>query len=222
MEAVIYLRVSTDEQADSGAGLAAQEDACRAWCAANGATVGAVHTDAGISGGASLEKRPGLLAALADLGKGSALVVAKRDRVARDVLVSAMVEAAADRSGARVVSAAGEGTEDDGPTGLLMRRIVDAFAEYERAVISTRTRSALAAKKARGERVGHVPYGQRDGGDGRLVPDPLEQEMLTVIGELRADGVTWRAIADRLGARGTRHGRRWTSSALHRCAAGRV
>ena len=56
------------------------------------------------------------------------------------------------------LSAAGEvtGTGDD-PSGLLMRLAIDSFAGYEAALIATRTRSALAAKRRRGERVSRFP-----------------------------------------------------------------
>jgi DNA invertase Pin-like site-specific DNA recombinase len=78
--------------------------------------------------------------------------------MARDTLVAAMVERLAERHGARVCTADGM-AEGDSPEAPLMRRIVDAFAEYERLVIRTRTRAALALKRHRGERIGGVPHG---------------------------------------------------------------
>jgi DNA invertase Pin-like site-specific DNA recombinase len=56
-----YVRVSTDEQTPS---VEAQRETLSGWCQAHGATLVEVYTDVGISGGAPLEKRPGLLAAL--------------------------------------------------------------------------------------------------------------------------------------------------------------
>jgi DNA invertase Pin-like site-specific DNA recombinase len=149
-----YLRVSTGEQAESGAGLKAQEDACQRWATRGGAGLAGEYRDEGVSGTAPLEARQGLLAALGKLKAGDVLLVAKRDRLARDPIVLAMIEAAVARRKARIVSAAGEGTEGDGPSDVLMRRIVDAFAEYERLVIRARTKAALVAKKARRERTG--------------------------------------------------------------------
>jgi DNA invertase Pin-like site-specific DNA recombinase len=59
------------------------------------------------------------------------LLVAKRDRIGRlDPLPMAMIESAVRRKRARIVSAAGEGTENDDPSSILMRRMIDAFAEY--------------------------------------------------------------------------------------------
>jgi DNA invertase Pin-like site-specific DNA recombinase len=201
--AIAYLRVSTDEQAASGLGLEAQRAAIEAWAQRNGATVAAYLSDDGVSGAAGLDKRPGLASALAELDNGAVLVVAKRDRLGRDPILCAMVERSAARVGARVVSAAGEGTDDDGPASVLMRRMVDAFAEYERLLIGQRTKAALAAKKARGERVGGLPYGYALAEDGAtLVENGPEQAVLAEARALRAAGLSLRGVAAELARRG--------------------
>lgn len=89
--------------------------------------------------------------------------------------------------------------------------MVDLFAQYERAIIRSRTKAALAVKKARGERVGQVPYGFRLAGDGvNLVADPDESRIRTRIQALREQGLSYRAIAQRLNHEGHRaRGRRW-------------
>ena len=201
--AIGYIRVSTDDQA---LGPEAQRAALEAWAARNGVDLVAVFEDLGVSGGAPLDKRPGLLAAvdaLAEHGAAS-LVVAKRDRLARDTMAAAMIERLADRAGARIVSADGVG-DGDGPESLLMRRIVDAFAEYERALIRGRTRAALAAKKARGELAGKVPFGCRVAADGRtLEADAGEAAVVDAVRELRAAGLSIRGIAAELDRRGFR------------------
>jgi DNA invertase Pin-like site-specific DNA recombinase len=204
-----YVRVSTEEQA---LGPSAQREALERWCAANGAELVAVYEDVGVSGGAPLDKRPGLLSALSALAEHSAgvLLVAKRDRLARDVMAAGMLERLAERVGARIRSAAGEGTETDDPSARLLRGIVDLFAEYERAIIRARTRQALAVKRQRGERIGEVPYGSRLSEDGvRLEAEPAEVRVLELVRGLRAEGVSVAAIAERLNldgvpARGTR------------------
>ena len=215
-----YLRVSTDDQA---LGPVAQREALARWCAANGAELVAVFADLGVSGGAPLDRRPELLAALDALEAHGAgvLLVAKRDRLARDPVVAAMIEAAAERVGARVASAAGEGEGAD-PTAILMRRIVDAFAEYERLMIRARTRAALGVKKARGERVGSVPYGFRLAADGvHLEADPAEARAVELVRSLRAEGLSLRAIGERLAAAGCvpRGGGAWNPNTVRRIAA---
>ena len=215
---VIYLRVSTDEQQESGLGLEAQLAACRAFAERMGWEVVAVFTDA-MSGGLALEKRTVLLDALAALVKGHVLLVAKRDRLGRgDIMTTAMIEASVKRAGATIRSAAGEGTESDEPTDILMRRIIDAFGEYERLIIKARTRSALKAKKARGERYGQVPFGQRLAADGvRLERDQVEALAVALIVELRAASTSLRAIASELERQEvpTKNGRPWKHSTVH-------
>jgi DNA invertase Pin-like site-specific DNA recombinase len=218
-----YRRVSTTEQSASGLGLEAQETAIEIAATRLGITVTETYTDAGLSGGLPLEQRPGLMAALHVLRKGDFLLVAKRDRLGRDVLNVAMLERLAERKGARVVSAAGEGTDTDDPTSRLMRQIVDCFAEYERAIIRARTRAALHVKKARGERVGGIPFGYRLADDGRrLAPDPNEQSTLRLLSELRSAGHSYRAIAGELNRRGfrSRTGRAWVHQSVHTLAKG--
>ena len=207
MATLAYLRVSTTSQADSGAGLDAQHDAC---LRVAGELAG-VYRDEGVSGKTGLDKRPALLEAISNLGKGDVLIVAKRDRLGRDPLVIAMIEASVSRKGARIVSAAGEGTDSDSPTDILMRRMVDAFAEYERLIIIARTTAALQAKKARGERTGSIPYGKRLADNGvDLLNDELEQEILSVIFDLNAKGLSLRNIASRLTAKGYQsRGKAW-------------
>ena len=196
MQLVAYLRVSTDEQAESGAGLAAQYDVCRQHAERCGSLLVGPYRDEGVSGAAGLDKRPQLLEAITKLSRGDVLLVAKRDRLGRDPIVVAMIEAAIKRRGARVVSVAGEGTEDDNPTSVLMRRIVDAFGEYERLIIAARTRAAMQAKIRRGHCCGAVRYGYNLAADGKtLAENPSEQAVLHVMRDMRARGESLRAIA---------------------------
>jgi DNA invertase Pin-like site-specific DNA recombinase len=202
LRAVAYLRVSTDEQ---HLGPEAQRAAVEAWAAREGVDVVAWHTDAGVSGAAPVDRRPALLAALADLRQLGAgvVVVARRDRLARDVLAAAMLERLTADAGARIVSAAGEGTDGDDPAACLMRRMVDAFAEYERALIAARTRAAMGAKARRGEAVGHPRVGFRVV-DGRPEADPAEAAMVARAVALRASGLPLRALAEALTGEGHR------------------
>src|SRR5687767_12532202 len=89
--AVAYLRVSTAEQE---LGPQAQRANIERWATTHGVTIVAWRTDQGVSGGAELDKRPALQAALDDLRLYDAgvLVVAKRDRLARDVVKAALIE----------------------------------------------------------------------------------------------------------------------------------
>jgi DNA invertase Pin-like site-specific DNA recombinase len=119
-----YLRVSTDEQAASGHGMNAQLDACMKIV---GDGEYQIYMDEGISGASQIEDRPGLLSLLDDMEKGDTLLVAKRDRLARDPLVIAMIEKMIERTGCKIISAAGEGTTGDGPSDILMRGLSMRF-----------------------------------------------------------------------------------------------
>ena len=178
--AVGYLRASTDDQALSPD---AQRAAVTAWAERAGVTVVAWHTDAGVSGATTLDARPALVAALANLRSLGAgvLAVARRDRLARDVVVAAMIDRAVRACGARVASVDGVGNGDS-PTEEFMRTILDGAAAYERALIRERTREALAVKKARGEFCGgQAPYGYRLAPSGELVPDVAELARVGIV-----------------------------------------
>jgi len=199
--AVGYVRVSTDEQS---LGPDAQRAAIERWAESRGVRLAAMFEDHGISGGAPAEKRPGLLAALAALRENGAglLVAAKRDRVARDTVIAAMVEQAAGRAGATLTTADGS-SDGAGPEGQLMRGIVDVFAAYERGVIKSRTRAALAVKRSRGVAVGQVPYGYALAADGvHLEENPAEQAIIEQIRTMRAAGLSLRAVTAECERRG--------------------
>lgn len=208
-KAVAYLRVSTDEQQN---GIAAQRRTIEQWAQANRVKVVSWHTDQGVSGAAELDKRPQFLAALDAQREHAAglILVAKRDRLARDVVFAGMVERLAERQGARIISADGTSTEDT-PEGMLTRGISDLFAQYERALIRSRTKAALTIKKARGERVGSIPYGFRLAEDSsRLEPEPTEQEVRDRIVALRKRGTPLRTIVTMLNESGApARGKRW-------------
>lgn len=202
--AAIYLRVSTEEQASNRNGLHAQEDAARAAAERAGFDVVGVFIDAGVSGAAPLAERPGLLAALAALPRGGVLLVAKLDRVSRDRGVSVDVDRCLAARRCRLVSASGEGTENDDPASILLRHILDATNAHERLVIAARTRAALQARKARGQKNGGgVPYGHTLADDGvTLLPHEGEQAVIREARTLRAAGLSLRAVAAELAARG--------------------
>jgi DNA invertase Pin-like site-specific DNA recombinase len=217
-----YLRVSTEGQADSGLGLDAQRSALVAAAARHGLELVNVFTDAGVSGSLELADRPGLFACVNALKRGDVLLVAKRDRLGRDVIVVALLEREVERKGARILSAAGEGTENNDPSSMLQRRILDAFSEHTRLLISQRTKAALKAKRDRGERAGNIPFGYSLNIDGQtLDANADEQHVLELLRELRTAGYTLREIAAELNAQGftTRRGTAWRHEYVARLSA---
>ena len=160
---IIYTRVSTVEQADSGLGLEDQEARCRAYCAARGWAVEAVESDPGIS--AATLGRAGLQRALSRLKGGSVLLALKLDRLTRNVSDLAPLAEQVHKAGADW-STVDEQFDSSTATGRLMLRLVLEISQWEREVIAERTSAALRAKAARGERIGATPYGWRTTGRG--------------------------------------------------------
>jgi DNA invertase Pin-like site-specific DNA recombinase len=183
--AVAYLRASKDEQRLS---REAQRTAIEAWAMHEGVRVAAWCIDHGVRSVSPMAERPALRAALVALRQDNAgvFVVAKRDRIARDVVLAASITGAVALEGARVVSVSGEGNGDS-PADAFIRTVIDGAAQYEHGLIRSRTCAALAAKRARGERIGSVPLGFALDADGvRLVVDKREQATIARARELRA------------------------------------
>jgi DNA invertase Pin-like site-specific DNA recombinase len=212
--AVAYLRVSTQEQ---DLGPEAQRAAIGSWAERQGVRVVSYFEDR-LSGGTKVEDRPAMLKAFGELRASGAglLVAAKRDRIARDVVVAATVEQMAREAGARVVTADGVAVEDT-PEGMLLRGLMDLFAQYERAVIRARTRAALAVIRSKGEQyTRRAPLGFRFE-DGRLVEDLEERSTLARVREMKNRGISTARVANILNAEGLRcRGGRWHVTTLAR------
>ena len=181
---VTYLRVSTSEQALSGLGVEAQRATVLAYAQRKGLTILDEHCDQGISA-KSLKGRPGALAALEAVrsGKAAGLLVAKMDRLSRSVVDGASLMEQAAREG-WALHFADLDIDTSTPAGEMAANIIISGSQYERRLISQRTRDALAAKRARGERLGAAPA---------LPPDVTRR----IIAE-RSQGRTFQAIADGL------------------------
>jgi DNA invertase Pin-like site-specific DNA recombinase len=203
MRVVGYLRVSTDRQADEGLGLEVQEAAIRSWAKASGHRIIKVCRDEGISGSNGIETRVGLAEALELLksGESGGLVVYKLDRLARDLVLQEQLLAEIWRMGAEAFSTSGaeQGYLQDDPTDpsrKLIRQVLGAVAEYERAMIRLRLEAGRRRKSQQGGYAGFgsPPFGYRSE-SGSLVPDPYEQNTLARIGTLHDDGKSLRKIA---------------------------
>ena len=211
-DAISYVRVSSEEQADSGLGLEAQRQRIAAYCTMKGLHLAEVFEDPGISAGKPLASRPAGSRLLAAAKKGQVVVVvAKLDRLFRSVADAANVIAEFDKKGIQLVSI-GEGFDMTSAYGRAMAQMASVFAELERAMIRERTRSAMSVKRSRGERIsGHAPFGWDFGPKGRLVENAREQKIIARMRRMRAEGMSFRGIGVRLDEEGIRpkRGKRW-------------
>ena len=166
-DAISYVRVSSEEQADSGLGLEAQRQRIAAYCTMKGLHLAEEFEDPGISAGKPLASRPAGSKLLVAAKKGKAVVVvAKLDRLFRSVADAVNVIDDFDKKGIQLVSI-GEGFDMTSPYGSAMAQMASVFAELERAMIRERTRSAMSVKRSRGQRInGHAPCGWDFGRNG--------------------------------------------------------
>jgi DNA invertase Pin-like site-specific DNA recombinase len=220
---VAYYRVSTKKQGVSGLGLEGQKAAVAELAKRRAANLLSEYTE--IESG-KRKDRPELAKALAHARRSKAtLVVAKLDRLARNVaFLSALMESNADFVACDMEHA-----------NRLTIHILAAVAEAEAKAISERTKTALAAAKARGTKLGSSRPGHWDGReDARLrgakkgsvvakkarseAADAAYADLYGRLKELRADGQTLRQIADDLNSEGhtTRRGKPWSPTQVLR------
>jgi DNA invertase Pin-like site-specific DNA recombinase len=218
MKVIGYVRVSTGKQAEEGLGLEVQEQAIRSWAKGHHHKIVTVIADEGISGAKELDDRPGLAEALAMVGNGSVggICVARLDRLARDLVLQEQLLAEIRRHGGDLftTSAAEAGylsDDPDDPSRRLIRQVLGAVSEYERAMISLRLRAGRRRKAEKGGYAfGSPAFGWR-AERGELVVDEAETEALARMAELRNDGASLREIAVVLKDEGyrTKRGARW-------------
>lgn len=212
MRLVLYSRVSSESQVD-GFGLIEQERSCRKWARQVGHRVVEVCRDEARSGTLDAAGRPGLSCVLEALANGVAdgVVVARLDRIARQLAIQEATLAVVWRRGGHVFAAdQGEILRDDpdDPVRTAMRLMVGVFAELDRMQIVKRLRDGRAAKAATGKHAtGPYPFGYAGAGKGRerdAAPDPTEQVTVERIFALRRSGASYRGIAAALGSEGLR------------------
>jgi site-specific DNA recombinase len=215
--AVVYVRVSTERQASEGVSLEAQEARAEAWCAANGLRVASVRIDAGLSGSRA-DNRPELVRALDEVSRlGGVLVVYSLSRLARSTRDTLDIAERLERAGADLVSLS-ESIDTTSAAGRMVFRMLAVLAEFERDLVAERTRCALSAKRAKGERTsGRIPFGFALAADGvHLIEAANEQRILARIRELRDGGLSLRAIGAALQSEGMnpRSGASWSPKVL--------
>ena len=215
-----YIRVSTDKQADEGVSLSAQRAKIEAYCVAMDLELVGIVEDAGLS--AKSLDREGLRSALGMLesGKAQAMLVTKLDRLTRSVRdLGDLIERFFSKYSLLSMS---DQIDTRSATGRLMLNLLTSVAQWERETTGERTRDALAHKRANGEFTGgNAPYGFSVDNDGKLVSNDAEREMLRIVREFAASGLSLRGIAAELARVGyvARNGKAFGPSQIQRMLA---
>jgi len=199
------VRVSTDEQERSGAGIEAQRAAIAADADRRGWRLVGIEQDT--ASGRSTKRRPGLASALEQLDAGNAdsLMVAKLHRLSRSLLDFAALVEQSRRKGWSLV-ALDLGVDTSTPSGEMMANVLAVFAQFERRLIGQRTKDGLEAKRSAGTLRGPI-------GRPRLLPDTVVER----IRRERASGRSLPKIADALNTDGVptaQGGAKWWPSTV--------
>ena len=207
---VAYYRVSTTRQGESGLGLDAQRSAVERYVASAGpdAHLAAEFTE--VESGKRHTNRPQLQKAIEETKRrGATLIIAKLDRLARNVhFISGLMESAANFVACDLPHA-----------NRLTIHILAAMAEHEREMISQRTKAALEQVKARGTTLGNPRWAESIAkARAARQKAPTAQDLQKMIGGYRAEGLSQQAIANKLNDLGlkTPSGARWYVSSVQR------
>ncbi len=227
----VYCRQSVSEGNGESASISVQREACEAFIVAHKAegwlNVSDTYSDQGISG-ATLQ-RPGMQRLLADIeaDRVDAIVTYKLDRVSRNLADFAALVAMLERRGIRLVSVT-QSFDTKSAVGRLTLGILMSFSEFERSLVSERTRDAVVSARKKGRWTGGVtPWGYTLV-SGKLIPDPVEAQRVKETFALYLQHESLIDVAEALNARGwktkvtgtrdggTRGGVAWSKSSVHR------
>lgn len=214
VQAVSYLRVSSVGQV-AGDGFPRQREAIQTYAERNGIQIVGEFRDEGVSGTTEHADREGFTALLERIaGNCVRLVLVERsDRLARDLLVQETLLNSLMKLGVRVIDASSglDLTDESDPSRRLIRQVLGAVAEHDKACLVAKLRKARERKRvATGRCEGRLAYGARVG----------EDRGVQRIRQLRSEGLSVRAITERLNAEGipSRGGKHWSFGSVGRIA----
>jgi DNA invertase Pin-like site-specific DNA recombinase len=215
VKAFSYLRVSGKGQVD-GDGFPRQRAAIKQYALANGIRIVREFREEGISGAVENMDRPAWAELMATLHSNGVrtILVERLDRLARDLMIQETAIADLRKNGFDLVSVAEPDLMATDPTRVLMRQLMGAVAQYDKAQIVAKLRGARMRKKAReGHCEGRKPFGYYAG----------EAETLERLKSLRAAGMGFDRIARELNGQGvpTRSGKPWHGVVVNRILTGK-
>jgi site-specific DNA recombinase len=222
IKAVIYTRVSAEDQAEEAAGLEIQREECLALAKVKGWTVVAEYNDDG-SGAKSDVTRPGLAKFLkaACGGEIGAVIIPSLDRLGKSTRLVLRLVNSLNECGVIIISCK-EALDTATSTGGYVLRMFASLAELERdALVGRATKGRDARGRIDGERGGQMPMGYKRVFDEKGVScgveiNETEAETVRYVFALRARGSSLQAIADRLNYLGvkTSRGKQWHASSV--------
>jgi len=199
MKAMGYIRVSTEEQSQQGVSLSNQEQKIRAYCSAKDWEITTVIKDEGCSG--KDLNRPGVQEIIKGCRKRTfdVVVTMKLDRLTRSVKdLGYLVEDVFNKHGI-AFSSLQDNFDTSTANGRMVMNILATLAQWERDIISERTRDAMQFMKNSLKLIGAVPFGFNLSGK-ELIPNPEEMETVSKLIMMKGQGASYQKIAGQLNA----------------------
>lgn len=216
MKSIGYIRVSTEEQAQSGLSMDNQREKITALAGLHDWNLVGMVEDPGFSAGTT--NRPGLqeVLSLVRSRKVKAVIIFKLDRLTRNQKDLLNLLETLTRYGVRLVSVS-EQLDTSSASGRFFISMLGGISEWEKAVISERTEVAInQLRKDKKKFTRHPPLGWRFSPAGKMIQHASEQQTLRIIQELHGEGLSLRKIGAELLRRGRtpRTGRSWSTSVI--------
>jgi DNA invertase Pin-like site-specific DNA recombinase len=213
-KAFAYLRVSGKGQV-KGDGFPRQLNAIKNYATDHDLKVVQIFREEGVAGNMESMDRPAWAEMMTSLlGNGvKTIIIEKLDRLARDLMIQEATIADLAKNGFKIISVAEPDLMASDPTRILMRQMLGAVAQYDKSQIVLKLRGARMRKRAsEGRCEGRKPFGK----------DKSEQAAIARMKELRAEGLAFDRIAERLNVEGvpTRTGKRWHGIVVNRILSG--
>lgn len=215
-QAIAYIRVSTEDQANS---LIAQREKIDAYAKFSGIEIAEYFIDEGISGGIPIFKRPAgsAIPNYMEQHQVNAIVVVKPDRAFRNVIDALTTMNTWSEQGIilHVSDMGGASLNTDTAIGRLMFTTIITLAEFERGVTSERIKTVFESKKKNGKQYSREMYGFNNV-DGNMVENELEQKGISAMKIMKAAGRSYASIAAEFNCMGhkTKTGAEWHGSTI--------
>lgn len=211
MRIVGYCRCSTEQQSEFGFSLPIQIEKVRGAANSLGVELDEIIVDSGKS--ARNLKRPGMerLLHMIEQGQIQTIIVASLSRLTRSVSDLAVLLGLFHKHHVSLMSVQ-ESLDTNSASGRLLINLLCVVSQWEREILSERTKDAMLQKKLNGERIGTVPFGFQITKDGKhLTSNLAEQRVIQRVHQLRKEGHTLRSISDHLNRANltTRRGGTW-------------